>query len=139
MGIELKGFAEVQNDLKTMADNVDGKASDRALLAGAEVLYAKIVSNAQTAFKDSPHAERDGRPHLRETLKIGPIRRSVRKGKRITTGSYRVFHNHLVEQGHAGPHPAPGHPYVRPAFDTDHDKAFSAMRAVLKSELTNRT
>jgi len=26
-------------------------------------------------------------------------------------------HAHLVEYGHAGPHPAPPHPFVRPAWD----------------------
>ena len=26
-------------------------------------------------------------------------------------------HAHLVEFGHAGPHPAPPHPFVRPAWD----------------------
>lgn len=29
----------------------------------------------------------------------------------------RAPHAHLVEFGHGGPHPAPAHPYLRPAFD----------------------
>jgi HK97 gp10 family phage protein len=31
-------------------------------------------------------------------------------------------HAHLVEYGHAGPHPAPPHPFVRPAWDESRDE-----------------
>jgi HK97 gp10 family phage protein len=31
-------------------------------------------------------------------------------------------HAHLVEYGHAGPHPAPPHPFVRPAWDEMKDQ-----------------
>ncbi len=40
--------------------------------------------------------------------------------------------------GHGGPAPAPAHPFVRPAFDTKADEAFSEIKRVLRDELKNR-
>ena len=40
--------------------------------------------------------------------------------------------------GHGGPAPAPAHPFVRPAFDTRADEAFSEIKRVLRDELKNR-
>lgn len=34
---------------------------------------------------------------------------------------------HLVEFGHAGPHPAPAHPFLRPAFDTSKGACLQAI------------
>ena len=31
-------------------------------------------------------------------------------------------HAHLVEYGHGGPHPAPAHPFFRPAWDANREK-----------------
>ena len=39
---------------------------------------------------------------------------------------------------HGGPAPAPAHPFVRPAFDTRADEAFSEIKRVLRDELKNR-
>lgn len=34
----------------------------------------------------------------------------------------RAPHAHLVEYGHGGPHPAPPHPFMRPAWDSIKDE-----------------
>jgi len=37
--------------------------------------------------------------------------------------NYRIApHAHLVEYGHGGPHPAPAHPFLRPAWDWNKDR-----------------
>lgn len=40
-----------------------------------------------------------------------------------------------VEWGHGGPHPAPPHPFVRPAFDTRKDEAYAQMKQVISDAL----
>ena len=40
-----------------------------------------------------------------------------------------------VEYGHGGPAPAPSHPYIRPAYDTRQDDAYSIIRDGLLNEL----
>lgn len=38
-------------------------------------------------------------------------------------------HAHLVEFGHGGPHPAPPHPFMRPAIDANSSRAIEMMKA----------
>lgn len=47
----------------------------------------------------------------------------------------KAFHAHLVEDGHMGPHPAPAHPYWRPALDANADRVLDAMEAAINNEL----
>ena len=49
-----------------------------------------------------------------------------------------AYYANPVEFGHGGPAPAPAHPFVRPAFDTRADEAFSEIKRVLRDELKNR-
>ena len=41
-------------------------------------------------------------------------------------------HAHLVEYGHGGPHPAPAHPFVRPAWDEMKDEVRRNIQEGLK-------
>lgn len=41
---------------------------------------------------------------------------NVLVGPRVK-GNHAGFHGHLVEFGHGGPHPAPAHPFMRPAYE----------------------
>jgi HK97 gp10 family phage protein len=41
-------------------------------------------------------------------------------------------HAHLVEFGHGGPHPAPPHPFVRPAWDEMKDEVKANIKSGLK-------
>lgn len=66
---------------------------------------------------------------------IGP-----RRGFKIQVGTRTdgrpIFHDpaniaHLVEYGHGGPHPAPPHPFMRPAWDQGARPAFQVYRQEL--------
>lgn len=46
----------------------------------------------------------------------------------------RAPHAHLVEFGHAGPHPASAHPFLRPAFDAMR----TAAKRIVGQEINNR-
>jgi hypothetical protein len=43
-----------------------------------------------------------------------------------------------VEFGHGGPHPAPPHPFVRPAFDARAEEAYEEMKKLLNEALDKR-
>ena len=55
------------------------------------------------------------------------VQKSGRKlsafGKKLAKGTTKrpTKYAHLVEYGHGGPHPAPPHPFARPAWDTKKD------------------
>lgn len=51
-----------------------------------------------------------------------------------------IFHDpakiaHLVEFGHAGPHPAPPHPFMRPAMYETQDECMEIIRAALEQTI----
>lgn len=54
---------------------------------------------------------------------IGSISRGLNKGKPIFEDPANIAH--LVEFGHGGPHPAPPHPFARPAWDETKDEAMA--------------
>jgi len=47
----------------------------------------------------------------------------------------RAPHAHLVEYGHAGPHPAPPHPFLRPAWDSIKDEIKQDVAAAFKQTI----
>jgi HK97 gp10 family phage protein len=39
-----------------------------------------------------------------------------------------MYYAHLVEYGHGGPHPAPAHPFMRPAIDTTRQQVVAIIK-----------
>ncbi len=61
-------------------------------------------------------------------VKTGRLKRSIRaKESKFDDGGWIVVatapHAWLVEHGHGGPHPAPPHPFLRPALDKNINEA----------------
>lgn len=133
--VKQNGFDDLQNDMLGMAVALEnGAAVNRALEAGAARIEERMRSNASSNPKVISG-------DLRSAIHTGPVKRRRGGGKRITIGVHRRDWNHeayypaYVEYGHGGPAPAPPHPYIRPAFDTGHNDAYSEIRRVLREEL----
>ena len=79
---------------------------------------------------------------LHSSIHTGKVKQKRGGGKQITIGVHHsengAYYANPVEFGHGGPAPAPAHPFVRPAFDTRADEAFSEIKRVLRDELKNR-
>ena len=135
MSVKLQGFDDLANDLTNMAAAMDnGSAVNRALEAGAVPIEQQMLHNAST---DPKIISSD----LHDSIHTGNVRKG-KCGKRITIGVHHsekgAFYANPVEFGHAGPAPAPAHPFVRPAFDTKSDEAYEEMKKVLRDELSGR-
>ena len=136
MGFEMKGADDLLNDLRALSEAVDADgnapAIGSALTAGAEVLRAKMISNASSDPKIISGT-------LVGSIDMSNVKRRTGGGKQVTIGVHHskmgAYYAVPVEFGHGGPHPAPAHPFVRPAFDTESDEAYEAMKAVLRSAL----
>ena len=116
MAIELRGFDDLQNDMVNMAYALDqGPGVNRALKAGAVPIEEQMLHNASTDPKIITDA-------LHSSIHTGKVKQKRGGGKQITIGVA----------------PAPAHPFVRPAFDTRADEAFSEIKRVLRDELKNR-
>ena len=63
-------------------------------------------------------------------------------GYRVTVGVHRADggakYASPVEFGHGGPHPAPPHPFIRPAFDGGVDEAYEKAKQLLGQALDAR-
>ena len=134
MGIELRGFDDLRNDMVNMAYALDqGPGVDRALKAGAVPIEEQMLQNAST----DPKIITDT---LHSSIHTGKVRRKSDGGKRNTIGVHHTeqgaYYANPVEFSHGGPAPAPAHPFVRPAFDTRADEAFAEITRVLRDELS---
>ena len=114
MPLDVQGFDDLMADISGMADRLDvngaGAGVARQILEdAARPIHQQMRSNAS---QDPRRRSGD----LYNALKIGPVKRSQRRGKHITIGVHRKDWSHedyypaYVEYGHGGPAPAPAHP-----------------------------
>jgi len=134
MPMDMRGFGDLENDLAGMAAELEqGTGVDRALKTGALPIEARMRQNASS---DPKVISGD----LRDSIHTGSVRKRRNCGKRITVGVHTkekgAYYANAVEFGHGGPAPAPAHPFVRPAFDTAADEAYTEIKRVLREELT---
>ena len=136
MGIRLNGVNDLKSDLASMAGALgeDSTTTARILKGAAEPILNQMIQNAGT----------DPRPrsgHLRDSLNIRSGSRK-RGTARVTVGVHSgeagARYANPVEHGHGGPHPAPPHPFVRPAFDAKAEEAYEEMKKLLNEALEKR-
>jgi len=137
MSMELKGSTELRGDIARMADALrtderGGATVNRILEAAAQPVLEQMIQNAST----DPHP-RSGK--LRSALRIKKGAR--RRGARVTIGVHTesgAAYGVPVEFGHGGPHPAPPHPFVRPAFDARAEESYELLKQRLRTALDQR-
>lgn len=62
--------------------------------------------------------------------------KSKRRDGKLAAGSVKPHkYAHLVELGHGGPHPAPPHPFMRPAYDESRSAIMAAIIEAIRQEL----
>lgn len=136
MGMKLNGVNDLKSDLATMAGALgeDGTTTAKILMGAAQPILEQMIQNAST----DPHP-RSG--HLRDSLKIRAGSRK-RGTARVTVGVHSgeagARYANPVEHGHGGPHPAPPHPFVRPAFDAKAEEAYEELKKLLNDALDKR-
>ena len=136
MALDLQGFAELQNDLASMAMSLEnGSGVDRALQAGAAPIEQQMLANASSDPKIITGA-------LHGSIHTSKVKARGGGGKQVTIGVHvkekSAYYSNPVEYGHGGPGPAPPHPFVRPAFDARAEDAYGEIRRVLEDEISKR-
>ncbi len=141
MGIETTGFTDLTSDLTALADELYasdsnyGKATRYVLQAGAQPILDKMIRNASTDPTPRTHM-------LVNSIRIGNVIKRRSGGWSVQIGVKRseagAAYSNPVEYSHAGPHPAPAHPFVRPAFDEGKEEAYGRMRAMLLQAIVAR-
>ena len=137
MPLETDGFDHLMTDIAGMARRMDaegeGAGTARRILEAAAVpIHQQMKANAT---RDPRRRSGD----LHAALNIGKVRRSRKRGTRITIGVHRkeegAYYATPVEYGHGGPAPAPAHPFIRPAYDTRQDEAYEIIRDGLRDAI----
>lgn len=134
MPLVMQGADDLEDDLTNMAANiVFGSGVKRALEAGAAPIEQQMLANAS-------HDPKIITGDLHGSIRTGKVKKRRDGGQAITIGVHYkekgAFYANPVEAGHGGPAPAPAHPFVRPAFDTRVEEAYSIMKGILRDELT---
>jgi HK97 gp10 family phage protein len=111
---------------------------DDALAAGAEPIKEEMK-------RITPPVSRSGK--LKGAIKVGKVRTSKR-GRTITVGIHRrdidlsdkngEYYPAYVEYGHGGPHPAPPHPFIRPAYDLKKDEAWTIVKQAIIDQFNEK-
>jgi HK97 gp10 family phage protein len=124
--------------IKVMAKNKTGQVSAESVTAQRETRRFGILERSIGVSMDTKGGS--------VVAKIGPrtgfkeqIGVRIRKGTKSNIGDavYESAANiaHLVEFGHAGPHPAPAHPFLRPALDNNKAAVQSIMAVEIEKGL----
>jgi HK97 gp10 family phage protein len=142
----LAGLIAKFGALKVSARN---KAIRKGLTVGARIVQKAAKANCKTKTGHGVLRKSIGQkvkipranPRTKAKAKpgyavIGPRRKfkqqvgTYTRGPRAGQPKYEDPANiaHLVEFGHGGPHPAPAHPFMRPAWHSSKAKVLAAMR-----------
>lgn len=139
MPFDVQGFDDLIGDINKMAAALD-TANEGAPVA-RKILQAAAVPIDQQMKANASSDPKIISNKLHGAISTGKVKKHKVTGLHITIGVHRKdwdaedYYPAYVEYGHGGPGPAPAHPYVRPAFDTRQDEAFSIIRDGLLHEL----
>lgn len=141
--MELVGWKELTHLLNELPKRVARKGLRQAISAAASPIVkaaksnaAKLTGTLKKSIKKKIKTYSDGNV----VAIIGADRSIV--GQRITKGGKvkRVVpanYIHLVEKGHAGPHPASAKPFLRPAYENHKQQAVGIAEKKLKEVIEN--
>lgn len=131
--LETLGFVELTDDFAAMAARI---ASDGA--GGASVLEAILNEAAQPVLEKAQQFAPVKTGKLKAAIKAGKVKRRKDGAYTIkigTQGKTDAYYAPFVEFGHGGPHPAPPHPFMRPAYDATKEQAYGIIRDRLNEEI----
>ena len=148
MTIELKGDKELKRLLKELGEKVAKRANRQGVNAGANPILRAARKSAPVAtglLKKSLIKKVKTYKSGNAVAVIGPSREvsSVIKTPSGKTKKHVPANiAHLVHDGHGGPHPAKGNPFLRRAFEATVQKALGIWKQkvweVLQKEVAKR-
>lgn len=131
MAVEISGTEVILSDLEKMLPS-DADV-DAALTDGATIIVEDMRARASVLTGK-----------MKGAINVGPPKTGSR-GRYVTAGIHRKdftgeedYYPSYVEYGHGGPHPAPPHPFIRPAYDAKKDEAWAAVKAAAIKKLREK-
>jgi len=162
VGMHMEGMDAVLSNLKAFGSEVANKEVLKAMRAGARPMKAAMIRNAPVS--DGPRRHPD-KPRIRDNIKITTRRSKISGSYSIRVGPGKEnWYAHFPERGHAivkrgerrtrlqrrieaktgksvftGSNLTfvPATPYIRPAFESEHDNALDIIHNKLKAFVDN--
>ena len=123
--LQLFGDKALMKTLKTLPIVVGGKVMKMAMRAGAKPIIKVTKEKAPVGPTGNLSKNIWGRLKVYKQSETAVI---------VIGGKWpKAAHAHLVEFGHGGPHPAPPHPFMRPAFDATKGLSMQKMEKSFRS------
>ena len=127
MGLLIEGMTSLVEDMSVMLTKMESNA---ILEEGAQPLLEQMQQNASSNPKQISgklHNALGVKAHASGTITVGVHR---------SDWSDEEYYPAYVEFGHGGPHPAPAHPFVRPAVDAKGNEALDNIKEKLRQALS---
>ena len=126
--LDISGDQELLKSLAALNKQITGKLMKNAMRAGGRVVVNQV--------KDTVPVGKTG--NLKKSIKTKMVPYPV-SGITVLVIGAKAPHAHLVEFGHGGPHPAPPHPFMRPAFDASKLTAQERVERNLRNGIKRET
>lgn len=135
MGFDVGGLIALTKDLNELAQRLDNHSA-KGIRTVKYILQSGAVPILKQAMANVHPVDGD----LEKALKIGNVTRKRNGTYTVTIGVTKgeCAYANPVEFGHGGPHPAPAHPFIRPAYDEKVGEAFSIIKQQLAEAVTVR-
>jgi len=125
-GIYLKGLDKLEKETNKIIKEL-GSEKQKLLMSQARLVRDRIRAKAPQGktgnLKGAAYAAGLNETTTRKAVAFAGVR------------PRKAPHAHLVEFGHGGPHPAPPHPFVRPAWDESREEVRRNITAGLKKTI----
>lgn len=123
-------------------ENLVGLAAESQTVDAAMQDAGELIAQQGKANAESVLTRRSG--NLADGIKVSEIKTTGGR-KYVTVGVHRKdidlskangeYYPAFVEFGHAGPHPAGAHPFMRPAYDAKKDDAYIQIKQALEQAI----
>ena len=141
--LNIQGLDELLKELEGLERKIFDKVMAKSVRAGAKVIQKAAKELAPVRSNEWEGASYPNPPGtLKKGIAIAKATRQPPTIVRYQVGfSKKAWYGHLVERGHKLVRKGnvighvPAHPFLRPAFDANVEKAIQEMEKVLKAEL----
>jgi HK97 gp10 family phage protein len=123
--VEIEGIKDLEKNVRKLAKATDPDEVGQVLLKQAAILEGR--------FRSAAPMGPTGRLKAAAYSNLAPSKIAAFAG--IRQGKGKAPHAHLVEFGHGGPHPAPAHPFMRPAWDSSKREVLEGIEQGLKKNI----
>lgn len=135
MGVETSGFLELTEELQDLAYQLGEGGADTEL---HDLMRAAGQPVLEQAIQNCPVSEGGGTLKNSLTIKTKKNKAGRYKARIGVQKGSQAYYATFVEYGHGGPHPAPPHHFLEPAYDVQKENAYGIIKTLLRAMVNQK-